>query len=212
LIRSTPIVLIWIRLVITVVLFFDALDGEISEWFITALSFAVFLDLVDGMLARRLGVATQRLREADSTLDFVMMVVFAICCWLTRRAVIAPFANLIVVLVAVNVLSFIPAIIKFGFLPPYHTLSARIAGGLMFLAAVELFSADRAGAMMNVAIIAGFLSHLDRVVITLILPSRPDTDVNGIWHAAKIRDQYVIPKNATVNHANDKTFNAQSGV
>src|ERR1041385_3407855 len=85
LIRSIPFLLVFIRLIITIVLLVDAIDGVTSNWFVSMLCSAAVLDGIDGALARYLGVATKRLREADSTLDFVMAVVFVICCWLTRR-------------------------------------------------------------------------------------------------------------------------------
>lgn len=167
--------------------------------------------MMDGALARWLGIVTQRLREADSTLDFFMMVAFAISSWLIHSAEILHLRNSLIALIAVNILSFIPAIIKFGSLPPYHTVSARTAGAFMFVAAVELFSTGRAGLIMNIAIFVGILSHIDRVIITLILPSRPDADVNGIWHALKIRNQYTLQK-TTVDDARDgKTFKMESG-
>lgn len=204
--RSIPYILIWIRLLITIALFADSLDGFVSDWFVPSLCFAVFLDMMDGALARWLGVVTQRLREADSTLDFFMMVAFAISSWLIYQAEISHLRNSLIALIAVNVLSFVPAIIKFGSLPPYHTVSARTAGAFMFVAAFELFSTGRAGLMMNVAIFAGILSHIDRVTITFILPSRPDADVNGIWHALKIRSRYMLQKSVVEDSRDGKTF------
>lgn len=187
-IRSLPFLLVYIRLMITIALLIDATDRNISSWFIPMLCCAVFLDGIDGALARRLGVVTKRLREADSTLDFAMMVSFVICCWLTHRAEIVTVFPWLVLFIAVNLLSFLPALRKYGSLPPYHTYSARLTGVFLFVSALELFSANRVGIFMSVALGIGFISHLDRVAITLILPHPPSSDVKGFWHALQIRD------------------------
>ena len=189
LIRSIPFLLVFIRLIITIVLLVDAIDGVTSNWFVSMLCSAAVLDGIDGALARYLGVATKRLREADSTLDFVMAVVFVICCWLTRRNLVLPLLPWLVIALILNLISFLPAIIKFGSLPPYHTYSGRIAGVFLLLAAVELFSERRIGLLMSVALLAGFLNQIDRIIITLILPSPPNCDVRGFWHALQIRDR-----------------------
>lgn len=189
LIHALPFLLVFIRFFITLVLLVDALDGVTSKWFVPMLSGAAILDGIDGALARYLGVATKRLREADSTLDFVMAVVFVICCWLTRRSLVLPLLPWLVLALALNLVSFLPAIIKFGSLPPYHTYSGRITGVFLLLAAIELFSASRISLLMSMALFAGFLNQIDRVMITLILPSPPNCDVRGFWHALQIRDR-----------------------
>jgi len=186
-IRSIPLVLIFMRLAVTIVLLIDSIDGSTSNWFVPMLCTGTFLDCIDGALARRIGVATKRLREADSTLDFFMVVVFVICCWLTRRAAIAQAFPWLVASIVLNLISFLPAIIKYGSLPPYHTYSARITGVFIFLGAVELFSISRVSIFMNLALFVGFISQLDRVAITLILPLPPNCDVKSFWHALQLR-------------------------
>lgn len=202
-IRSIPYWLIFIRLALTITLLVDAFDGITARWFVPVLCVAVFLDGIDGMLARRLHAATRRLRQADSTLDFIMVVIIMFCGWLTRREAVSAYICIIAALIIGDLISFLPPILKFGYLPPYHTYSARITGGFLFLAALELFSQNRAGFFMMCAFVIGFLSLLDRIAITLILPAQPSGDINGFWHAMQIRKRGFMGVNTAAIPADD---------
>ena len=181
-----------IRLVIAVTLLLDAADGATTGWFVPGLWSVVLLDVADGMIARRLGVATRKLREVDSAADFMTVMMVAASGWLTHPEAFAPFVRLFFALVVAQFVSQAPALLKFGRIPPYHSYSARLSGGVLFLAALELFMNGRAGNLLYVAVIVSFISHLDRLVITLILPSYPGNYIKGFWHALQIRKDYVI--------------------
>jgi len=123
-IRFLPYLLIGVRLIITFFSLLDALDGSVGSWFVPVFCLAVFLDVIDGMVARRLGVATQSVRSADSVTDFIMVVVYLVIAWLIHRSQIVPYLDLIISLFGFTLLSFVLATLKFGRLPPYHTNSA----------------------------------------------------------------------------------------
>src|ERR1700687_3235903 len=69
LIRLIPAALITLRCSIGPFLVWDALDGEISRWFLGGVLAGFLSDVFDGSVARRLGVSTARLRQADSWAD-----------------------------------------------------------------------------------------------------------------------------------------------
>lgn len=63
---NIPSILVILRFTIAPLLLLDALDGHTTIWFIVGYIIAVISDIFDGIIARRLGVSTVKLRQADS--------------------------------------------------------------------------------------------------------------------------------------------------
>ena len=65
--RATiPWMLVGLRFAIAPLLLVDALDGSAGSGFLGGYIIAVLSDIFDGILARRLGVSTVAVRQADS--------------------------------------------------------------------------------------------------------------------------------------------------
>jgi phosphatidylglycerophosphate synthase len=61
-----PSLLVALRLTIAPLLLLEASDRAVGTGFIIGYIIAVLSDIFDGIIARRLGVSTERLRQADS--------------------------------------------------------------------------------------------------------------------------------------------------
>ena len=83
--------LITLRFLLGPMLILDALDGRTGIWFGVGLVVALLSDVFDGVVARRLGVATPRLREADSWVDGWFCSCVVVCLFLARRHAVAAF-------------------------------------------------------------------------------------------------------------------------
>ena len=86
-----PSVLVGLRLAIAPLLLLDALDLDISQWFLVGYVIAVLSDIFDGIIARRLGVSTTRLRQADSWADICLYLCVAASAWLVYPHIIIDF-------------------------------------------------------------------------------------------------------------------------
>ena len=64
--KFIPGILVALRAAIAPFLLWDAIDGTISVWFIIGYLVGFFSDIFDGVIARRIGVSTAQLRQADS--------------------------------------------------------------------------------------------------------------------------------------------------
>jgi len=188
--RLIPISLVITRLILGLVLFADALDGETSVWFAVGLTIGLFTDIIDGIIARRVGAASQRLRELDSHADVFFMACITISAWLAHRDVIIILSTPILIMLIVYAASIAMPWIIFRRLPAYHAYSAKLAGLVLFLAALDLFANDHGGLLLWIAILAALISHLERIAITLLLPAWK-SDVPGVWDAWKIRQEYL---------------------
>jgi hypothetical protein len=72
--------------------------------------------------------------------------------------------------------------IRLGRPPAYHAWSAKLAGLSMLAAGVALFGFGQAGGWLQIALALAALSHLDRLLIGLLL-NAPAEDVPGFWAA-----------------------------
>lgn len=182
-----PIILVITRLLIGLVLLADALDGQTNIWFAVGLTVGLLSDIVDGIIARRVGAASQRLRELDSRVDVVFIACIGASVWVAHRAVITRLANLIFLMIIIYTLSILYPWAKYRRLPSYHAYSAKLAGLALFIAALELFSFGNSSWYLSAAIIVAIFSHLDRIAITMLLP-KWHSDVPGVWKAWNLRN------------------------
>jgi phosphatidylglycerophosphate synthase len=182
--RALPWVLIAFRLAASPVLVADAADGNASALFLPLFLAAFLSDVLDGILARRLGVQTAVLRSADIALYGSV----AASAWLVKRATVEPFVAPILVVIGLQILSWLIDLAKFRRLSSYHAWSAKAWGIAQAVAVVALFGFDRAGAWLWGAIALGALNNLECMAITLILPEWTH-DVPSFAHALALRDR-----------------------
>lgn len=64
-IAQIPSILVGVRVAIAPLLVLDALDHDTTIWFVGGYIIAILSDIFDGIIARRLGVSTVQLRQAD---------------------------------------------------------------------------------------------------------------------------------------------------
>lgn len=183
----TPRALLGVRLVLGPMLLVAAWNGNAGIGWVLILSAGILSDILDGFVARRLNVATPRLRELDSWVDGWFFICAMTSVWLVRGEVLRPFLTPLVAMIAVYLLSLAAGWLKFGRVAAFHAHSARVAGGLLFFAATQLVVFGRAGWLLWAAIIAAILSHIDRIAMVLVL-DRWTHDVPSVWHALRIRN------------------------
>lgn len=185
-VKSLPLALVVMRLLIAPCLIWDALDRSLTVWFLIGFIAAFFSDIFDGMIARRLGVSTMQLRQADSWADVALYSGIAASAWLVHPQVLIDFRVPLLSVMAVQVLLFTTSWLKFGKTPSYHTYTAKVWGITLFAATVALFGFNDAGLALWSAIALGLINSLEEILMTLILPTWTH-DVLSIVHALKIR-------------------------
>lgn len=181
-----PAALVGLRMAIAPVLVWDALDAHISPWFLAVYLTAVVSDILDGVVARRLGVSTANLRRADSWADVGLYLAVAIAAWLTHPEVVVAFRLPLLAVVAVQALWWLVNLAKYGKPASYHTYSAKLWGITLCIATVALFGYGSGGVPLWLCCIVGILHTLEEIVMTLILPEWHH-DVLSLVHALRLR-------------------------
>ena len=153
-------------------------------------------DVFDGILARRLGVATPRLRRLDSAADTLFYLAVAACAWRLSPQALARRAGLLGLLVALELTRYALDWLRFRREASYHTLSAKLFGLLLFLGCFALLALGSDNATLTAALWCGIFSDLEGVAISLTL-QQWRTDVPTLWHALTWR--------RAARHAGDAT-------
>jgi phosphatidylglycerophosphate synthase len=180
-----PSILVGLRLAIAPLLLLDAVDREISDWFLVGYVIAVLSDIFDGIIARRLGVSTVLLRQADSWADITLYLCIATSAWLVHPQVIRDFQVPLLVAIFAQLSLFALSLIKFHKFPSFHTYTAKVWGLALLVATVGLFGFNYPD-MLWLAIGLCIVNSLEEMVMTAILPTW-QCDVLSILAAIELR-------------------------
>jgi CDP-diacylglycerol--glycerol-3-phosphate 3-phosphatidyltransferase len=157
-----------------------------GPWLAAILIVAFLSDVFDGILARRLGVATERLRLADSVVDVGFYLCVAGSCLLAYPEVWRQHKTGILLVAALEAGRWIFDLIKFGKIASYHMWSAKLWGILLFLGFGEVFVRGGPGVLFTAAVVVGVVNEIEGFLASLILP-RWQHDVPSVWHAWALR-------------------------
>jgi phosphatidylglycerophosphate synthase len=185
-----PWLLVGLRFAIAPLLVLDARDGKASSVFLFIYIVAVLSDIFDGIIARRLGVSTIRLRQTDGWADICLYLCVAISTWLVHPSVILSFQLPLLIAISFQMSLFAVSLVKFGQFPSFHTYTAKAWGVSLLVAVVSLFGFGNSAALW-VAIGLCLINSLEEIVMTLILPQWTH-DVLSIVHALKLRESRAL--------------------
>ena len=175
-----------IRILMSPVLIYLALNQQ-PEWFLIALIFTVFTDVLDGFLARVLHQITDMGSHLDSWGDFIIYSTMALCAWLLWPDIVTEQALYIIAIVISFTLPVLIGIIKFKTITSYHTWSVKLAVAVTIISYVVLFSGLFDWSMKLAALISSYAA-LEEIIITLIL-KHPHVDVRTWWQAINYNKQ-----------------------
>ena len=148
---------------------------------------AAFLsDLFDGIVARRLGVATPALRRLDSGADSLFYVGALFAAWHLHPSVIAHHAVSLALLAALEVARYVLDLLKFGREASYHMWSSKLGGLALFAGFLALLVGGDDGVAVTAAIVLGIVADLEGLAISCTLKTWK-SDVPSIVHALRLR-------------------------
>jgi phosphatidylglycerophosphate synthase len=153
---------------------------------------AFLTDIFDGVIARRIGVATPALRRLDSVADSVFYVSALWAVWVLHPAVILENALLLILLAGLEAARYVFDLIKFGREASYHMWSSKLWGISLFVAFSAVFALKDPGSLPAIAIILGIVADLEGLAISFALRSWQH-DVPTLFHAMRMRhEQHAV--------------------
>ena len=181
-IYNLPNLVSFIRILLAPVLFYFAFNQE-PVWFLAALMFSGFTDVLDGFLARILHQVTTLGSRLDSWGDFTIYTTMAICAWILWPDIVAEELMSYVFIVNSITSPVIVGLLKFRTITSYHTWTVKVAVVVTFVGYILLF-AGWLDWPFRVAAVFCAVAALEEIAITLLI-HHEHVDVRTVWAALK---------------------------
>jgi CDP-diacylglycerol--glycerol-3-phosphate 3-phosphatidyltransferase len=197
---NLPIALIVFRLLLVpIILALAYFIGESAKLSILILMYLGLLsDILDGIIARKQNISSEKLRRMDSQTDMVFWLSIGFTTWLLYPKLISDNAMVIFAIIALEITCYAISLIKFKKETCTHAFLSKLWALSLLVAFTSLIGFNHAGIPFAVATILGFLSYIDVILIILILPKWTH-DIPSAYHAYLIRKGIKFKRNDYLN-------------
>jgi phosphatidylglycerophosphate synthase len=197
---NIPYLLILFRLLLgPIILGLAYFVGSASKTLIVVLMYlGLISDILDGILARKQGVSSAKLRRMDSQTDMIFWLSIGFATWLLYPKLISENATAIWAILGMEIACYVISILKFGKETCTHAFLSKLWGVTLLIAFTSLIGFNHAGIPFYMAIIMGIISHIDRILITLILKDWTH-DIPSFYHAILIRKGIEFKRSKYLN-------------
>ena len=186
--KKIPLLLIGFRFLLAPVMLWLGFfyKKEYRELIVVLLFLGLISDILDGIIARKNNTSSATLRRLDSQTDMIFWLSAGFTAWLIWPEVINENKTVIYILLGMEVACYMVSIIKFKKETCSHAYLSKFWGLTLLAAFTDLILNGNAGFLFFLCLIAGIISHLDRILITMILPVWQH-DIPSAYHAWLIR-------------------------
>ncbi len=197
---NVPIALIVFRFLLApIILSLSYFIGESSKPIILILMYlGLISDILDGIIARKQNISSEKLRRMDSQTDMIFWLSIGFATWILYPKLISDNSIAIWTILGMEVACYVISIIRFKRETCTHAFLSKLWGITLLIAFTSLIGFNHAGIPFFTAIIMGLISHIDRILITLILPKWTH-DIPSAYHAYLIRKGVDFKRNDYLN-------------
>ena len=155
-------------------------------------------DILDGIIARKQKISSAKLRRMDSQTDMIFWLSIGFATWMLYPQLIHDNLIAIWAILAMEAMVYAISILKFKRETCTHALLSKLWGITLLIAFTSLIGFNHAGIPFMTAIIMGLISHVDRILITLLLPKWAH-DIPSAYHAYLLRKGKKFKRNKLLN-------------
>lgn len=197
---SLPYLLILFRLLLAPIILILAygFGSKMSLVIVILMYLGLLSDIFDGIIARKMNLSSEKMRRMDSQTDLIFWVSIAISCYLIYPDIIMEKILWIGILIFMELSCYVVSLLKFGKETCTHAFVSKLWGLTLLSAFTALIGFEFGGWVLNLAIIVGLISHIDVILIILILPKWTH-DVPSFYHAYLIRKGIDFKKSKYLN-------------
>ena len=183
-----PLALTTIRVLFAPFILVWAWNGRSGLPYIACLITAFVTDYYDGVIARRLGVATAAVRRYDSAADIIFYAAALLAVWFVYPEIVRQHWVSLSLVAGLELIRISFDLLKFGREASYHMWSAKAWNIALFAALIGLMGFNFTDWLFQMPIIVGIITNLEGLAASFILPHWTH-DVPTIFHAIKIRQE-----------------------
>jgi CDP-diacylglycerol--glycerol-3-phosphate 3-phosphatidyltransferase len=166
-----------------------------QPWLGALIAAGFFSDVYDGVLARRWGTATARLRTADSATDLLFYVCVLVAAIVRHGPVLRHLLWLLAPILVLEAGRMVFDWIKFRRMTSYHSYAAKAWGVMLALSAIALLGFDRGLVPLAIALAWGIFCELEGWGMSLLLPEWAH-DVKHLHRALQLRREMLVRTSA----------------
>ena len=155
-------------------------------------------DIFDGIIARRQGVSTEKLRRLDSSIDQIFFVCVALATYLQCPSFFKDNLIKISMLLTLEALAYLICFVKFKKEIATHSIGAKFWTLLLFAVLVDLMINCESGLLFQLCFYVGIITRLEIIAIILTLKKWAN-DVPTFYHALQLRKGKQITRNKLFN-------------
>jgi hypothetical protein len=154
-----------------------------ADWLLLLLLWAGMIsDILDGIIARYLGVADDRLRKWDAQVDVIFWLAAGACVWKLNGRLFQAHLYWIILLFLLEPVSDLINFFKFRKAACAHNWLSKLWGILLVITFTLFFAGRQPVLLFRLCLLIGALSQVDRIIISSLLP-RPECDIPSSYHA-----------------------------
>lgn len=127
----------------------------------------ILSDIFDGIIARRMGVATATLRRYDSAVDLFYYSFVLLTAYILRTETIISSIIPLFFIISSELICVLLSLAKFKKLPATHTYMAKLYGIVIFLAFFLIIVANYGPTTMSIAAFFAVIANLEICLIML---------------------------------------------
>jgi cardiolipin synthase (CMP-forming) len=159
---------------------------QYAKLIVVLLFLGLLSDVLDGIIARKQNSSSAKMRRIDSQTDMIFWLSAGFTAWFIWPQVISSNSFIVWILLGMEASCYAVSIIKFGRETCTHAYLSKFWGITLLAAFTDIILNGNAGFLFYFCLFSGIISHLDRILITLILP-KWQHDVPSAYHAYLIR-------------------------
>ena len=155
--------------------------GDGPRWiYLPILAAGTLSDIFDGVLARRLGVATPALRRFDSITDVIYYLFILAAAWLLCRPLITQNWRWLALMLVSEAAVVTTCYVKFHTYPATHSYLAKLYG-LCLLGGLIALLVFNAGSWVIIALaLVALITNSEQIAIHLLV-DQPPVDIKSIF-------------------------------
>ena len=139
-------------------------------------------DIFDGIIARKLGVATNNLRKWDANVDILFWLAAGVSIWILNGQLLKDHLYIIIALFIMEPVSDLINFIKFRKSGCAHNWLSKTWGILLLITFTFLLAGVQPIVLFRICLVVGLISQIDRIIISSLLPG-PECDIPSCYHA-----------------------------
>jgi CDP-diacylglycerol--glycerol-3-phosphate 3-phosphatidyltransferase len=195
-----PITLIYSRLLIGLLILVLSI-AKVDHYRVIAIvlfSIGLLTDIFDGIIARRLGISTQKMRRMDSSVDQVFFMCVAIATYVQCPDFFKSNAHRLTILIGAEGLTYLVSFLKFKKEVATHSIGAKFWTLFLFATLIQVILQCQSVILFELCFWIGLATRLEIIAIILIL-KKWTNDVPTVYHSLKLRQGKEIRRNKLFN-------------